>query len=201
MACNNETSWICIVNQHVKAFILYNQLFEVGIIHNIDMEYIDDMLTNSTEMSATWQAASSDLGASASSMCNIVRCSFTRHYFTTCVGLNGHLQVYRLLYFRTLLLTVMQLLSYSRISHFHYHVHKSPPLIPILSRLIQSIPPHHISLRSILILWHVDPLLGNDSEIINYATAITRQRPVKSNRGMVFNMRFSHCWAVVVRSW
>jgi hypothetical protein len=126
-------------------------------------------------------------------MCNIVHCSFIRNYFTTCVSLNGYLQVYRLLYFRTLLLTVMQLLSYSRMSHFHYHLHKSPLLIPIVSRLIQSIPPHHISLRSILILWHVDPLLGNDSEIINYLTAITRQQPIKSNREMVFNMRFSHC--------
>jgi hypothetical protein len=52
-------SWICIVNQYLKAFILYNQLFGVGIIHNIDMEYIEDMSTNSTEMSATWQATSS----------------------------------------------------------------------------------------------------------------------------------------------
>jgi hypothetical protein len=50
----------------------------------------------------------SDLGVSAPSMCNVARCSFIRHYFTTCFSLNGHLQVYRLLYFRTLLLTVMQ---------------------------------------------------------------------------------------------
>jgi hypothetical protein len=48
------------------------------------------------------------LGVSALSMCNIIRCSFIRHYFTTFFGLNGHLQVQSLLYFRTLLLTVMQ---------------------------------------------------------------------------------------------
>jgi hypothetical protein len=35
---------------------------------------------------------------------------------------------------------------------FHYRVHKSPPLVPILSQIDQSIPSHHISLRSILIL-------------------------------------------------
>jgi hypothetical protein len=34
----------------------------------------------------------------------------------------------------------------------HYCVHKSPPLVPILARSIQSTPPHSISLRSILIL-------------------------------------------------
>jgi hypothetical protein len=41
-------------------------------------------------------------------MCNIFRCSCIRQYFITRFGLNGHLQVYRLLYFRTLLLTVMR---------------------------------------------------------------------------------------------
>jgi hypothetical protein len=35
------------------------------------------------------------LRVSAPSNCNVVRCSFIRHYFTTCFGLNGHLQVYR----------------------------------------------------------------------------------------------------------
>jgi hypothetical protein len=50
----------------------------------------------------------SGLGVSAPCMCNVFRCSFVRHYFTTCFGLNGHLQVYSLLYFRTLLLTVMR---------------------------------------------------------------------------------------------
>jgi hypothetical protein len=33
----------------------------------------------------------------------------------------------------------------------HYRVHKSPPLVPIPVRWIQSIPPHHIPLWSILI--------------------------------------------------
>jgi hypothetical protein len=39
------------------------------------------------------------------------------------------------------------------------------------------------------ILWHVDTLLGNDRERSNYTTAVTRQRPVNSNRGMVFSVR------------
>jgi hypothetical protein len=34
----------------------------------------------------------------------------------------------------------------------HHRVHKSPPLVPILSHSIQTIPSHPISLRSILIL-------------------------------------------------
>jgi hypothetical protein len=34
----------------------------------------------------------------------------------------------------------------------------------------------------VYILWHVDLLLGNDNEIGNYTTAVTRQRPVNSNR-------------------
>jgi hypothetical protein len=50
----------------------------------------------------------SDLGFSTPSMCNVVRCSFVRPYFTACFGPNGHLQVYSLLYFRTLMLTVMR---------------------------------------------------------------------------------------------
>jgi hypothetical protein len=39
------------------------------------------------------------------------------------------------------------------------------------------------------IIWHVDPLLGNDSEISNHTTAVTRQRSVNSNRGKVFSVR------------
>jgi glucan phosphoethanolaminetransferase (alkaline phosphatase superfamily) len=50
-------------------------------------------------------------GVSAPSVCNVARCSFNIQYFITCFGLNGHLQVYRLLYCRTLMLTVMRLLS------------------------------------------------------------------------------------------
>jgi hypothetical protein len=36
------------------------------------------------------------------------------------------------------------------------------------------------------ILLYVDLLLGNDCEISNYATAVTRQQPI-NNRGMVFS--------------
>jgi hypothetical protein len=43
-----------------------------------------------------------------------------------------------------------------------------------------------IQIRS---LWHVDPLLGNDREISKYTAAVTRKRPVNSNRGMVFSVR------------
>jgi hypothetical protein len=39
------------------------------------------------------------------------------------------------------------------------------------------------------IIWHVDPLLDNDSEIHNYITAVTRQWPVNSNRGTVSSVR------------
>jgi hypothetical protein len=35
------------------------------------------------------------------------------------------------------------------------------------------------------ILWHVDPLLGNNRET-NYTTVVTRQKPIYSNRGIVF---------------
>jgi hypothetical protein len=34
----------------------------------------------------------------------------------------------------------------------------------------------------------VDPLLGNDREISNYATAASRQRPENSNRGKVYSV-------------
>jgi hypothetical protein len=59
-----------------------------------------------------WQASlaadGTDSVGSAPSMCNVFRCSFIINYFTTCFGLNGHLQAYRLLHFRTLLLTAMR---------------------------------------------------------------------------------------------
>jgi hypothetical protein len=38
-------------------------------------------------------------------------------------------------------------------------------------------------------VWYVVPLLGNDREISNYLTAITRQWSIKSNRGMVFSVQ------------
>jgi hypothetical protein len=38
-------------------------------------------------------------------------------------------------------------------------------------------------------LWYIDPLLGNDREIGNYTTAVTRQLPVNSNRGTLFSVR------------
>jgi hypothetical protein len=40
----------------------------------------------------------------------------------------------------------------------------------------------------VLLLWHVDLLLGNDREISNYTTAVTRQRSV-NNRRRVFYVR------------
>jgi hypothetical protein len=55
------------------------------------------------------------------------------------------------------------------------------------------------------ILWHVDPLLGDDHEISNYTTAVTRQLPVNTNREKVFSVRsVSGCYkqyklGVVVR--
>jgi hypothetical protein len=39
------------------------------------------------------------------------------------------------------------------------------------------------------ILWHVDPLLGNDNEINNYTIAVNKQQPVNSNRGKLFSVR------------
>jgi hypothetical protein len=36
-------------------------------------------------------------------------------------------------------------------------------------------------------LLHIDPLLGNDSGISNYTTAVTRQRYKNYKRGMVFS--------------
>jgi hypothetical protein len=39
------------------------------------------------------------------------------------------------------------------------------------------------------ILWYVAPLVCNDRDISNYTTAVTRQRPVNSNRGTGFSVR------------
>jgi hypothetical protein len=39
------------------------------------------------------------------------------------------------------------------------------------------------------ILWNIDLLLGNDREISNYTTAVTRQRSLNSNRGTACSVR------------
>jgi hypothetical protein len=44
-----------------------------------------------------------------------------------------------------------------------------------------------IYIIKVLILWNVDPLPGNDQEISNRTTAVTRQWIVSSNRGQVFS--------------
>jgi hypothetical protein len=44
-----------------------------------------------TKVFKLWNIVRHDLGVSAPSMCNGVRCSFIRHCFTTCFGLKGHL--------------------------------------------------------------------------------------------------------------
>jgi hypothetical protein len=41
-----------------------------------------------------------------------------------------------------------------------------------------------------IILWHVDPLLGNNCEISSYTMVVTRQQPVNSNRGTMFSVLF-----------
>jgi hypothetical protein len=43
-------------------------------------------------------------------------------------------------------------------------------------------------LKIYMILWNVDPLLGNDREISNYTTVFTRQRSVNRNGGMAFSV-------------
>jgi hypothetical protein len=43
----------------------------------------------------------------------------------------------------------------------------------------------HTTELEITSLWHVDPLLGNDHEISNYTTAVTRQWHGNSDRGKV----------------
>jgi hypothetical protein len=46
-----------------------------------------------------------------------------------------------------------------------------------------------ISIFFIFILWHVDPLLGNDRELNNYTTVVNRKRPINGNRGKVSYVR------------
>jgi hypothetical protein len=41
---------------------------------------------------------------------------------------------------------------------------------------------------AIYIMWHVDPLLGNDREMDDRTVAVARQRPA-NNRGIVFSAR------------
>jgi hypothetical protein len=55
-------------------------------------------------------------------------------------------------------------------------------------RFVQLIE-HRNSSKNIILLWHVDPLLSNDREIINYTTAVTRQRTINNNRETVFSVR------------
>jgi hypothetical protein len=43
-----------------------------------------------------------------------------------------------------------------------------------------------VGVYALYAFWYVDPLLGNDQEISNYTTAVTRQRSVNSNRGKIF---------------
>jgi hypothetical protein len=48
----------------------------------------------------------------------------------------------------------------------HYHVHKSPPLVPILMRQSTSI--HPIPLRTILIFWHLCLSVSSDPFLLNF---------------------------------
>lgn len=41
----------------------------------------------------------------------------------------------------------------------------------------------------IIILWHMDLLLGSDQEVCSYTTAVTRQWPINSNRRTVFSVQ------------
>lgn len=43
--------------------------------------------------------------------------------------------------------------------------------------------------EKIIILCHVDLLIGNDSKTNNYKTDVSRQHHVNSNRGMVYSAR------------
>jgi hypothetical protein len=83
-------------------------------------------------------------------------------------------------------------------------------------------------MNTCIMLWHVDLLLGNGREISNHTTAVTKQRPVNSNKGTVFFVwcvprcykagqvrrveligelasqrtdRAQSLWAVAIRSW
>jgi hypothetical protein len=60
---------------------------------------------------------------------------------------------------------------------FHYRVHKNPPPFPILSQINPVHTTHHFSIRSISILWRIDPLLGN-----------VRNTHAANNTGAVFSV-------------
>jgi hypothetical protein len=87
-ACKFKLSNLCITYFLVHISVLFFTFYNVIFQHPVAL-------------------CKSDLGVSAPSVFNVVRCSFIRQYFTTCFGLNGYPQAYRLLYFRTLLLTVV----------------------------------------------------------------------------------------------
>jgi hypothetical protein len=40
-----------------------------------------------------------------------------------------------------------------------------------------------------VVLWYVDPLLGNGNEMSNYTTAVTRQQPVNDDIGIMFSVQ------------
>jgi hypothetical protein len=62
------------------------------------------------------------------------------------------------------------------------HLPNVIPRSPLGNRL------HNFTCQKIL-LWHVEPLLGNHREMSSCKTAVTRQRPVNSNKGTVFSVR------------
>jgi hypothetical protein len=64
---------------------------------------------------------------------------------------------------------------------------KYPDPIPFLRAKIKTAL-NYIRVQPVIILWHVDTMLGYDRKKSNYTTAFTRHRPVNSNRGTVFSV-------------
>jgi hypothetical protein len=58
--------------------------------------------------------------------------------------------------------------------------------LPLESPFLFHLLPKWIKVK---ILWHVVPLLGNEREINDYTTSVTRQWPVNSKRGKVFSVQ------------